>query len=538
MDPSASDQYTAPEGDLGEDLDFELDDEDFDDENGDLLRILGIAGGVAALVGGAIILMGRRQKTPVERLTSEVRHSARDLRKAAAQVDLGALLQEARDAANARIRDANLPDLARAARHSGRDLVRSAGQAVRGVDLEQVVQDAGRRMATIEHEGRRGAKRAQKEARKALRDLDLGALPADVGSQLSDLWDGVTKRAKDVGWDEALQEASKEVRRLNKQVRRSTRNVDLSGLADLLDTVRSQVGDATQRVQKDVLPSVQDTLQDEVLPEARKRARQAGEALSAVAQEARKRGGQLADDYGPQIKKGAGKTAEGAKGIRDQFADVLRVVALEVVDRVMRDVLPGAKKGGERVASTMRDDTLPWLRHRAGEVRDRMKDDVGPRVLDAASAAPGQVRDAVVGQAAPAIADLLSTAVDTLGGAMSRARPKIGDAVDAGRGKAGDALRSGSSGVGGALSSVGRKAGDAVGATVDTTKYVTGETSRILFWLSMLSGMLLMVFVPDAEKQKEIWNNLQEFLGELRNMWGDFAEEEVPPQEYTGDAGV
>jgi len=70
---------------------------------------------------------------------------------------------------------------------------------------------------------------------------------------------------------------------------------------------------------------------------------------------------------------------------------------------------------------------------------------------------------------------------------------------------------------------------------------VTGESSRILFWLSMLSGLILLIFVPDREKQKEIWNNVQQFMGELRGMWSDFSDDEfdaADTQEYTGDAGV
>jgi hypothetical protein len=75
---------------------------------------------------------------------------------------------------------------------------------------------------------------------------------------------------------------------------------------------------------------------------------------------------------------------------------------------------------------------------------------------------------------------------------------------------------------------------------VDTTKYVTGESSRILFWLSMLSGLVLLIFVPDPDKQKEIWNNVQGFLGELRSMFGDIGDqgEQATDLEYTGDAGV
>ncbi|HUS14683.1 MAG TPA: hypothetical protein VM536_06650, partial [Chloroflexia bacterium] len=529
-------QYTMPEGDAGAELDFDFDDEDFDDENNDLMRILGIAGGVAALVGGLMLLMGRKQETPAEKVMSEVRSTGKDLRRRASQVDIAELLSEARDQANRRLRDADLRDLtrdvrkggrelARTARHTGRDLAQYAERSAGKVDLEAFIGEIGDRLATLEREGRRGARRAQKEGRKALKNVDLSSLPDDVSSQLSDVWDGVSKRAKDIGWEDAVAEAGKDIRRISRQVRKSGGNLDLGSLTDLLDGLRGQISKASE--------DVQDSLEGDVLPEARKRARAAGEALSAAAGEARKRGGKLADDYAPEIKKRAGKTAEGAKGLSDQLGGVLQAVGLELMHRMLNDLLPGAKKGGQQVADTVQNDTLPWLRHRAGEVRDRVRDDVAPRVRDVASEVPGLVRDAV-DTAGPVVGDTLSSAAGAVGDAVARVRPKVGDAVEGGR----DAVRSGSSGVSGAISNVGRKAGDAAGAAVDTTKYVTGETSRIVFWLSMLSGMILMVFVPDADKQKEIWNNMQEFFGELRGMWGDIDEDDLDAQEYTGDAGV
>jgi hypothetical protein len=360
-----------------------------------------------------------------------------------------------------------------------------------------------------------------------------------VSNQLTDLWATVSERAKEVGWADAMDEAGKQVRRLSRQAQRAGRNFDLSGLADLLDTVRDQLGSAGGRVRDDVLPAVQGTLEDDVLPEARKRARAAGEALSATMQQARKRGSDLADDYAPQMKKAAGKAAEQAGGFSSQVGEILQAVGMEILNRVLSDVVPGAKKAGARVAETAREDTFPWLRHRAGEVRDRVRDDVAPRVRDFASDAPDRMRDAV-DSARPVVADTLSSVGETVADTVARVRPRVGDAVEAGRDRASDALHSGRSGVGGALSTVGRKAGDAAGAAVGTTKYVTGESSRILFWLSMLSGLILLVFVPDREKQQELWNNVQEFLGELRSMWGDFNDDsiEADDQEYTGDAGV
>ena len=535
QDPNAAEAYRPADAgtDADIDLDFDLDDEDFDDDDSDLMRIIGIAGGVAALIGGLIIVLGRRRETPTEKALKEVRHAGKAAGQALQNINLSELLSDARDQANRRLRDANLDDLARDARHqggklaaqagsAGSDLVRSARKATDQLDLEGTISELGQRLATIEREGRRGAGRARKEAQRAFNDLDLSSLPDDVSSQLSDVWSNVTERAKEIGWGDAVDEASKQVRQLNKQARRAGRNLDLSGLADLLDGVRGQLSSAGS--------SVQGALGDDVLPEARKQARAAGEALSSIAGDARKRGSDLADEYAPQAKKAAGKAAAQAGSWGEQAGSILQAVGMEILQRVLNDALPGAKKMGERVADTARDDTFPWLRHRAGEVRDRVQHDVAPKVRDFADEAPGRVRGAV-DSARPVVADTLSSVGETVGDAVSRMRPK-----------AGEVLQASGSGVGGALSTVGRKAGDAAGAAVGTTKYVTGESSRILFWLSMLSGMILLVFVPDKQKQQELWGNVQEFLGELRSMWGDFNsdefESEADSQDYTGDAGV
>ena len=33
-------------------------------------------------------------------------------------------------------------------------------------------------------------------------------------------------------------------------------------------------------------------------------------------------------------------------------------------------------------------------------------------------------------------------------------------------------------------------------------------------WLTMLGGLVITVFVPDRDKQEELWNNVREFLGD------------------------
>src|SRR5437868_3136665 len=123
QDPTGSEAYHAPDASLGGDTsldsglgadadfdDFDFDDEDFDDEDSDLMRIIGIAGGVAALLGGLMILMGRRRETPQERAVNEVQHAGKAAQKALREANLGELLSEARDQANRRLRDAHLED--------------------------------------------------------------------------------------------------------------------------------------------------------------------------------------------------------------------------------------------------------------------------------------------------------------------------------------------------------------------------------------------------------------------------------------------
>lgn len=540
MDPTFSEGSQPPEGDFGQDIDFDLDDDDFE-ESGDLMRVVGIAGGVAAVVGGLIILLNRRRRTPAERLLAAMQDGGQDLvhdvRQAVAHADLGTLLGEALDQANGRLREAGLRDVVRdtqrAARQAARQAAREAARAARqaemaagSVDLEAAIQEVGRRMANIQKKGWRGARRAQRAARHALHDLDLGSLPDDLRGRVGDLWEQVSARANDVGWDQAVDDMGNELRRLSKDARRAARH---STARHFVETLREQAGAAADRLPTDRLADVQATVSEELLPEARQRAREVGEALAAAFGEARQRGSDLADEYGPQVRTQAVRTAAGAGSLVSQLSDLLRGLALEVLNRVLSDVLPTAQRGGTRVAETVRDDTLPWIRHRAGEVRDRVRDDVAPRVAEVAAEAPDRVREAVTG-AGPMVADALSSAADTVGEAVARVRPK-----------AAGAARDTSAGIGGALSSVGRKAGAAVNTTVGTTRYVTGESSRILFWLTMLAGLVVLVFVPDAERQKEIWHNVQQFLGEVRSMWSDFSDEDfedADAQEYTGDAGV
>jgi hypothetical protein len=77
-------------------------------------------------------------------------------------------------------------------------------------------------------------------------------------------------------------------------------------------------------------------------------------------------------------------------------------------------------------------------------------------------------------------------------------------------------------GIGGGISSAGKGVKGAVGATTHATR----EIGAIFFWLSMLGGLILLAFVPDKEKQQEVWNSVRQFLGELREMWRDLQGED------------
>src|SRR5690349_6023409 len=88
MDQTSNDPYQSPDGDLGQDIEFDFDDEDFD-EDSDLMRIIGIAGGVAVVVGGLIILRGRRRRTPAEQLAEQAGQTVDDLLTTWEKADLG-----------------------------------------------------------------------------------------------------------------------------------------------------------------------------------------------------------------------------------------------------------------------------------------------------------------------------------------------------------------------------------------------------------------------------------------------------------------
>ena len=122
-----------------------------------------------------------------------------------------------------------------------------------------------------------------------------------------------------------------------------------------------------------------------------------------------------------------------------------------------------------------------------------------------------------------------------LGSAADRAGEAATDAKHRAEDLAGG-LRQGKGNVTGAVSGVGSGVKGAVGGAVDATAHATREMTGILFWLSMLGGLILLVFIPNREKQQELWNGTTQFLSELREMWRDLqgtALEELPASPAT-----
>jgi hypothetical protein len=134
---------------------------------------------------------------------------------------------------------------------------------------------------------------------------------------------------------------------------------------------------------------------------------------------------------------------------------------------------------------------------------------------------------------------------DTVGPAVGDAAASAADvarvAVDTGRERAGEVAGSVRNGVEGSITTVSRRANTVVRETKKTTGYVTKESSGLLIWLAALGALILLVFIPDKERQAEIWRSVRQVAGELQQMWSDFQGNEfsldLQEQEadYTGD---
>ncbi len=510
--------YTGTELDPALDVDFDLD--DFEDEQNDTMRIVGLAvGGVAAL-GIVLWLLGRRSRPKpglagvVERVSDDLQSTGKDVRKAIehsdlSKIDVNELIDELRHRAGQLHIDREVEDALKSARHRARAVADN-------VDTDDL---------------KRRARRVGKEARHAADSVDT---------------DDLKRRARRVG----------------REAKARIDDVDPQDVQNQFEHFTNRVVEAINNLRGDSAPSLGDrasgaaseaaNLVDENLPKAREAARAAAENLRDLLEQGRDRGSHLIDERGPAVQKAAKKGAEQAGEGAGKLADVLKVVALEVLDRVLSDVLPAAKKGSETVADRVKDDTLPFMRHRAADVAEQVRgrtfpfvrnratdvagvvrDDLAPRVRKLADDAPDRVREAV-DTARPAVSDAAQQAGDAAQHAADRARAALEES-GARLGHAADDVRDG---VGSGVVSVRRRANTVVRETKKTTGYLTKESSGLLFWLAMLGGLILFVFVPDKDRQGEMWHGIRQLLGELQQMWGDFQSDDLAEDadaEFTGD---
>ena len=505
--------YTGTEYDPALDVDFDL--EDFDEDNGDMLRLAGIGFGVAAAVGGlAWFLAHRRHRATgvaavAERVTTTAAAGGKELQQLAAdlsQVDVQDLIKELRKRARDLHLEREMAGTLDLARKRAQTLAREGRQAVEDVDLP----GAGDR-----------ARHVAEDVRQHVADLDAGELHK-VFAEYSE---------RVVGAIESLRE-------------------------DLAPAVRHRAADAA-----DVI--------DEGLPKAREAARAAAGRLHDVAERGRAQGAHLIEEQAPRARKAASE----AGGMAGKLRDLLKVVALQVVEHLLTEVLPAARKRRAEMADRAKEDglpfvreraadaveraqhqTMPFLRHRAADVIERLRDDALPFVRHRAADAAGLAREEVaprVRQATEAVTDRLSDAADAVrpavnglvaDGAVAGATAHVGDAVQETVARVADAVDTVKEGVTAGVVSVGHRAGTVARQTGTTTRYLTRETTGIFLWLALLGGLILLVFVPDREKQAELWRTLQRLMTELRQMWTDFQGSEFagPDEadafsEFTGD---
>jgi hypothetical protein len=495
----------------GTELDPSLD-FDYDDEENDLPQILGLAAVVAALVGAVLVFIGRRrQPTMAERAqdildtatkeggktlkagSKSLKAASKSASKAVADAKLGELLDEALDRARKAGAGADLTGILAEARHK-------ASKAVESVDLGKA------------------SKSARKEA--AVATAELGAL---LGEALDKARDASSRI--DIS---GLGDAAGEVRKQAAKVAANGHlpEIDVQKAGGFLDDLREKLVEAIESVRNDIAPKMMDTLKDDVLPSMQETAQQVAQkvqddvvpaaqgAVGDVISGAQERAGRLAEEYdvGPRARKAAGAATEGAGAL----SNLLRTVAMAALEKMIDDILPGAKKAGGRAVKAAREDVFPAAAGTAGDAAQKVREDVFPRVGAAAAQAPDL------------LSDILNLAREKASEAFDKAQPMVSDATHSAKGAVSDAAHSakgmagsGKHGVTGAVSSAGRGVKGAVGGAVGATTSATKDFTGILFWLAMLGGVILLVFVPEREKQEEIWRNIRQFLGEVREMWQD-----------------
>jgi len=503
----------------GTELDPSLD-FDWDEEENDLVPILGLAAVVAAIVGGLLVLLGRRrQPTAAERAqdvlesaTKEGRKGLKAATKAVEGAQLGDLLDEALARAGKVAKNGHLVDLLEEARKRAADI---ASQ----VDVGEVTSGARKGALAAAAVGGAGAASLLQDALERAKEASARIDVSDLGKQAGKARKRAIKAASEV----------------------QAPQIDTENAGKVLDDLKARLAEAIESVRNEMAPKAADVLKSEVLPAAQHRvedvARRVREDVMPAAQDAvgrlredvlpaaQERASHFADEYEvmPRARKAATATAAGAISL----GGLLRTVGMAVLERVMQDVLPQASKMGKQAVTMAREDVIPAAAETAGEAAKKVRKDVLPRVGDAASHTPDM------------LADLLQMARERASEAIDKAQPVVagaaGKGVHAAAGGVGvlaSGLNRGGKGAGGAVTSARRGVTGAVGGAVDATTYVTRETTGILFWLSMLGGLILLVFMPEREKQEELWNNFRQFLGEVREMWRDL---QGPEYDFEGE---
>jgi hypothetical protein len=444
-------------------------DMDFEEDQSDLVAILGLSAIVAAIVGAVLVLIGRR-RTPtraeraqqaLEEAVKAGRKQARTMGKAVREAKLGDMLEQAIDRAR---------------------------EATARVDVGEVVSEA------------------QKRARKIAAD---GAL-ADI---LEDALHRVKEATERVDVGEAAKQARRRAERVAATVQKA--EVDTKGLERFASLFAEKLAEALESVREDIAPKAVEPLKSRIIPAAQEAVQAAARAMREevvpTAQEAaermreevipaaQERAAKLAEQYevGPRTR----KAAETAVGGAVSLGALLKSVGVAVAQRLVENVLPELKKTGAKVATTAREEVIPAAADTAGEAAKRVRKDVLPKVTGAAARTP------------EVLSDTLQEALDRVERAFERAQPMVEKVEKVGKKKAGA--------VGGRIEGARRGVTGTVGSAVDATTYVTRETTGILLWLSVLGSIILLVFVPDKERQKEILNNILQFFSELREMWRD-----------------
>ena len=144
----------------GTELDPNLD-FDYEDEGNDIVPILGLAAGLATLVGGALVILGRRRnptaadnaQAMLEQASKQGKKGLDAMTKAVEDANLGDLLEEALAKARKTAGDADLEELLKQAQKLARDARKKAGKALADADAEEMVSDVRKRFGDIELAG-------------------------------------------------------------------------------------------------------------------------------------------------------------------------------------------------------------------------------------------------------------------------------------------------------------------------------------------------------------------------------------------------